>query len=361
MNELRAVAACALLVTGAVAWGNEEVALNAVDVAARAAISDGEAIGLSIAVLRKGVPLHVRGYGMADLESSAAASGETVYYIGSITKTLTAAAILKLAEQGSLDIDDPVVDLVPELGADLAPVTLRHLLNHTSGVVGPGQVLDKFLPRRHLEFSRAELIALLQGEPRQSEAGSSWEYNNLGYLLLGIVIERISGMSYNEYLRQAILPPAGSPMLALCDMHEIIPQRARGYLLHEGAPRHHEPVNASLLFAAGGACASAPDVAVWMRALARGAVVSGALLESMTTPGTLADGTVIPYGLGLFTEILDEQRRLHHGGDANGFSAAAAHYLEADLTVVVLTNTRSRVARELERRIATLMLNQEIS
>jgi D-alanyl-D-alanine carboxypeptidase len=361
MNELRAVAICALLVTGAVAWADDEVGLRAVDAAARAAIADGGAIGLSIAVLRKGVPVHVQGYGMADLESSAAATGETVYYIGSITKTLTAAAILKLAEQGSLGIDDSITEFVPELGPELVPVTLRHLLNHTAGVAGPRQVVDKFLPRRHLEFSRAELIALLHGEPRQSEPGSTWEYNNLGYLLLGIVAERVSGMSYNAYLRQAILPPAGNPMLALCEMHEIIPRRARGYLLHEGAPRHHEPVNASLLFAAGGACASAPDVAAWMRALARGDVVSGALLDSMTAPGVLADGTVIPYGLGLFTEIQDDQRRLHHGGDANGFSAAAAHYLEADLTVVVLTNTRSRVARELERRIAMLLLNQEIS
>jgi D-alanyl-D-alanine carboxypeptidase len=330
---------------------NERLAL-AVDSIAAAAVERGDVVGLSVAVLRGGEPVRVHGYGIADLESLAPAAEGTRYYIGSITKPITAAAILRLAEHGRLGLDDDVTRYVPELDGSGPPVTLRHLLTHTSGLAGPQQVSAKFLERRHLEFTRAQLLALLEGEPRVSAPGERFAYNNLGYILLGIVAERVSGQSYEEHLQGGALAPVGASSVALCDARRVIPRRARGYVLQDGVATNHEPVNASLVFAAGGLCAEAADVARWLRALAGGRIVTQAGFDAMSTRARLADGSVLAYGYGLALDSVHGHRRVHHGGDVNGFSGHAAYYPDHDLTVVVLSNTRGPAARQIEAQIA---------
>jgi D-alanyl-D-alanine carboxypeptidase len=329
---------------------------KSIDSLAAAAVRSGEVVGVSVAVLQNGVTVRIQGYGRADLEHAVPVTDSTRYYIGSITKTITAAAILRLAEQGRLGLDDDVTRYIPELDSPGPPIRVRHLLSHTSGLVGPQQVANKFVERRHLEFTREQLLDLVQGEARVSAPGERFAYNNLGYLLLGIVAERVSDTPYEALIRDAVTTPAAAHSVALCDARRIIPHRATGYILDSGNPVHHEPVNASLLFAAGGLCANAGDVAAWMRALARGAVIAPASLEAMTTPQQLTDGATVPYGYGMFVDSAHGTARLQHGGDANGFSAHAAHYPERDLTIVVLTNTRSSVARDLASQIARHVL-----
>jgi D-alanyl-D-alanine carboxypeptidase len=325
----------------------------AIDSLAAAAVRSGAVTGLSVAVLRGGETVRIQGYGMADLEHAVPATDSTRYYVGSITKTMTAAAILRLAEQGRLDLDDDVTRYIPELDSPGPPIRLSHLLSHTSGLAGPAQVAHRFLERRHLDFTREQLLELVQGEARVSAPGERWAYNNLGYLLLGMVAERVAEMPYEELLRDGVLAPAAAHSVALCDARRIIPHRATGYVMDNGSPVHHEPVNASLLFAAGGLCANAGDIAAWLRALARGAVIAPASVEAMTTPQRLTDDSAVPYGYGIFVDSAHGTARIQHGGDANGFSAHAAHYPEHDLTIVVLTNTRSSVARDLANRIGS--------
>jgi D-alanyl-D-alanine carboxypeptidase len=316
-----------------------------------------EAVGVSVVVLQGGRTVSATGHGYADLESSTQVSTESRFHVGSISKVFTAAAVLRLAESGQLDLDDVVTRHVPELEDGEPAITLRHLLNHTSGLAGPEQVLAKFIDRRHLEFSRDQLLGLLLDEPRLAPPGTQYAYNNLGYVVLGIVIERVSGQSYQGYLQKAVLDPAAASSVLLCDSWRVIPNRARGYEIVDGVPLHHEPVNASLVFAAGGLCATAADVAGWLRALARGAVVSPETFAEMSAPGVLTDGSPLGYGYGLFVDASEGLLRLHHGGTVNGYAAHASHYPDLDITVVVLTNTRSLAARRLERKVPALMID----
>jgi D-alanyl-D-alanine carboxypeptidase len=334
--------------------------VRSMDLLAGAAVGDGTLVGVSVAVLRGDRTVVERGYGTADLEHAVPATQATRYYVGSITKPFTAAAILRLADQGLLDLDDDVSRHVPELDSPGAPVTLRQLLNHTSGLAGPPQVGHRFIDRRHLDFSRAELIELLKGEPRVSPPGERMVYNNLGYLLLGIVVERVSGWTYERYLADELLGGSATS-LALCDARAVIPNRARGYEVRDGTAVHHEPVNASLLFAAGGICATAGDVARAFRSLIAGGVLSAEALRQMTTPERLGDGSTLPYGYGVFVGGLEGHTRVHHGGVVNGFSGHVAHYPDQDVTVVVLTNTRSGAAQRLESEIAHRLLGVPVA
>jgi CubicO group peptidase (beta-lactamase class C family) len=346
--------------TPAAAQVHERLAL-AVDSIAGAAVDQGEVVGLSVAVVLGGEPIRIGGYGSASLESAAPATDSTLYYVGSITKSVTAAMIHQLAERGQLDLDDDVTRHIPELDSPGPTVTLRHLLLHTSGLPGPQEVAHKFVDRRHLDFSRDDLLSLVQGEPRVSEPGDRLAYNNLGYMLLGLVAERVSGLSYEEYLRAQLLGGTAGRSIALCDARPVIPHRASGYLVRDGRPLNHEPVNASLLFAAGGLCANAADIAWWLRSLARGEILSPERFREMSTPGRLADGSILTHGHGLFVDPLGSYRRIHHGGVANGFSSHAAYYPDLDLAVVVLTNTRAPAARRIEDQVTRLFLGGETS
>jgi D-alanyl-D-alanine carboxypeptidase len=323
---------------------------------AAAVVDRGDVVGLSVTVLHRGETLFRGDYGSADLESFAPVTDSTLFYVGSITKLVTAAAITRLAARGAVDLDADVTLHIPELDDGGVPITLRHLMSHTSGLAGPGQVAAKFLDRRHLEFSRAEVLELLQGEPRVAEPGEQYAYNNLGYLALGVVIERVSGASYETFVREEVLAPAGARSTQLCDGRRVILNRASGYLIQAGTVTNHEPVNTSLLFAAGGLCSTSAEIAGWLRALAHGDIVSAVDFERMATPGALSDGSPLVYGYGLFVDSLDVHRRIYHGGDVNGFSSHAAYYPGEDLAVVVQSNTRSPAARRLEHAIASRVL-----
>lgn len=350
MGRLVLAALCA---RAAPAAGQDAAAIDSI---ARAAVARGEAVGVSVAVLRGGEPVRIGGYGMADLESAAPATDSTRYYLGSITKTVTAAAVLRLAQAGKLGLDDDLAEHVPELGLEGRGITLRHLLRHTAGLPTPQDVGPRFLERRHLEFTRAQLLELLQGQGVTGRAGTRWEYNNLGYIVLGIVVERASGLPYEDFVRDSVLAPGGAAGVRMCDTRRVIPRRAQGYEVRGDTVLNHEPVNASLVFAAGGLCAQAPEVAAWFRALARGGVIGREGWREMTTRGTLADGSTLQYGYGMFVDSVGTHPRMQHAGDVNGFSAQAAWYPDDDVTVVVLTNTRGPVARRIEREIARRML-----
>jgi D-alanyl-D-alanine carboxypeptidase len=363
----RVIAALSLLLAGACAsappgdagpWPPAEAERLglAIDSLAAAVVERGEVVGLTVAVLRGGETVRARGYGIADLEHRAPATDSTRYFLGSVTKPMTAAAVLALAERGRLSLDDEVTRHVPELDSPGPPITLRHLLSHTSGLAGPQQVAPRFLERRHLEFSREQLVELLAGEPRVSAPGERFGYNNLGYILLGITVERVSGQGFEEHLRREVLAPAAASSVLLCDPRRVIAHRASGYEMVEGAPVNAEPVNASLVFAAGGLCANAPDVARWLRALAGGQVIAPATFREMVTPAPGATGAALSYGYGMFMDAALGRSRLFHGGDVNGFSGFAAHYPEAELTVVVLTNTRGTASRRLAEAIAGRVL-----
>jgi CubicO group peptidase (beta-lactamase class C family) len=288
--------------------------------------------GLTLGIRWGSEPPYVKGYGIADAATSVPATQDTIYQIASLTKQFTAAAIMQLVEQDRLALDEPITEIFPQAPGSWQGITVRHLLNHTSGLPDVDE-----LARAEGWLSgfdgTDELIAALYDAPLWFDPGSQFKYGDTGYRLLAGVIEAATGLASEEYIQQEILVPLGLNSTFAC--HERLEDLAQG---HEIANRTLVPVLAydpSPVVGSSGLCSSAGDLIEWQDALASGRVVSPDSYRQMTTPTILADGTSIPYGyaLGLDAETIA------HGGAVPGFRAWMIHYPDEDLALVLLSNT----------------------
>lgn len=314
--------------------------VDAADLDARVqAIADRAArypiTGMSIGVSLDGVPVLVRGYGTADLANGRPATAATVYEIGSITKQFTAAAILRLAQRGRLQLDDPIGDYVPALAERARGVTLRHLLAHTSGLYSGPAVEDLTAPT-----TPDSTVQAVAAHAPDAPPGARYRYNNNGYQLLGLVVEAASGMPWARYLQEQFLAPLGLRETAVCSDADR-PARARAYRhdTHGSAPpQEHERHHPSTGWAAGALCSTAGDMLAWQQALSSGRAIGPAGYGLMTTAAVLSSGKPAPYGMGMFVDEADGAPYLHHGGAASGFLSQLAWYPQSRVGVVVLAN-----------------------
>ena len=297
--------------------------------------------GVAVRITRPGHrPISLK-FGMADVERRIPVSSETVFEIGSVTKEFTAAALMQLVEQGRVSLDDEINRWLPGLRTAPRRVTLRQLLSHTSGIhASLNPAPDGSLPKLLFDF----------------EPGSDWSYSNAGYLLLGRVVERVSGASWDDYVRAHLSGPLHLESIASCRRVDStgISVLAEGYRVEgDDTLRHLPRADFDLAFTAGGLCATASDVAAWNAALAAGRVVTPRSYQMMTAPTTLPDGRSIPYGFGIQVSRLGPYTEHMHEGDIAGFSAAVSTYPTESLTVAVLANAEGvpalRVARDLAR------------
>ena len=315
-----------------------------------------ELTGFTIGVARGKDTLFLKGYGFADLENSVAASETTVYRIGSITKMFTAAAILLLVEEEKISLDDSISKYLNEY-PDGERITIRHLLTHTSGIFSYTD-LPGFLKRARHDLKPAEIMALFQDEPVHFSPGEMFRYCNSGYLLLGIILEKVTGQQYETFLKDRIFEPLDLDATVYDRHRKIIPNRARGY-----AKRGDQTVNAPFVsmsqpYSAGALASTAGDLLNWMRSLAGGKVLNSELFQQMTTPGELINGTKIKYGFGCFLDKVDGRTAVRHGGGIPGFVSELAYFPESELTVAVLINTNQNVARKMVNQIAKLYLTE---
>jgi D-alanyl-D-alanine carboxypeptidase len=330
-----------------------------VDELARAFIDAGRTAGISVAVARDGRRTIAKGYGLADLENDVETTAATVYRIGSITKQFTAAGIMRLIEQDKLALDTDLATLLPDFPTEGHTVTVEQLLNHTSGI--PSYTgLDEFWEVARLDLGHDELLALVNEPEFDFAPGAEFRYNNTGYYLLGMIIERIEGRDYATWVREELFEPLGLEATFYCGEREIIPHRAEGYERVDGELVNDEMLSMRLPYAAGALCSTVGDLIAWQRALAGGEVVSPASYEAMTTPRALADGSTLDYGFGLAVRELEGHRVIAHGGGINGFVSMLARYPDDGLDVVVLTNTGGPVAAELAEQVARAALGLEI-
>lgn len=317
-------------------WGDALVAR--IDSLAEATLADGRVAAVGIGVKRGDDLLLAEGYGSADLENAVPATAETVYRIGSITKQFTAAAVLQLVEEGRIGLDDPMTDHLPDYPTRGHEVTIRHLLTHTSGIKSYTS-LEEWRETMRLDLTDEELVAFFRDEPFDFAPGERFQYSNSGYYLLGMIVEAASGESYRDYLDRHLFEPLGLTGSSYCDERPIIPHRAEGYQVEDGELVNDEPLSMNHPGAAGALCSTVPDLLAWSEALREGRVVSAASYERMATPATLHDGSTARYGFGLQLGDLEGHRHVSHGGGINGFNAWLAHFPDADLDVVVLSNT----------------------
>lgn len=332
-----------------------------VDSIAGNAVRQHKSPGLSIAVARGGDVLVARGYGLADLENHVRATDSTVYRIGSITKQFTAAAIMQLAERGKLSLDDELTKWVPDWPTYGQRITIRHLLNHTSGVHNYTAV-PRWRAAMALDLSHDSLLAFVRGDTLDFAPGTSWRYSNTGYYLLGVIVEQASGQSYPDYVRTHVFEPLGLTGTSYCETAPLIPHRARGYSPSgQGDFVNAAQISMTQPFAAGSLCSTVRDLVAWTRALQSGKVVSADSYRQMTTPIPLPDGKPQRYGFGLGVGVLGTHRSVSHNGGINGFTSQMGSYPDDSLIVVVLTNIEGRLPIDLEKAIAERALGVKVA
>ena len=293
------------------------------------------AAGLSVAVQVGDRRAFTASYGEADLENHVAATPETVYRIASVTKMLTAAAVLKLVDTGKLRLRDPVTEHVPAFDRGPEEITLHQLLTHTSGLQNYSRAIGN---RNRLPLSPDEVLSLFEEKKLDFPPGKGWKYSNSGYFLLGLAIETAAGMSYGDYVEQKLAGPLDLHQTVYCDTSRLIEHRARGYVHRKGRFQNAKQIEMHAPFAAGALCSTARDLAQWAHALFNGSVLSPMRVRQMTTSVEVR-GNSRDYGYGVVVDELDGHRRFQHAGSISGFSAFLAYFPDSQLAVAVLTNT----------------------
>jgi CubicO group peptidase (beta-lactamase class C family) len=321
--------------------------------------------GVAVAVARAGdtVPLVVAA-GVADLDHQVPVRPETVFQLGSVTKQVTAAVVLQLVEAGRVRLDDAIGDHLPALPAAWRTVTVRQLLNHTSGIPSYTDAGERWTRRWAAALPPDSLVALTAGDAMLAAPGARWRYNNTGYVLLGMLVERLTGQPWAEAVAARVTRALGLPSLRACDPGAVVPHRARGYDAAPAVagadaapPAGVVPapyLSMSHAYAAGGLCATAADLARWGRALLAGRVLPPAAFARMAAP----EGAAGPwrYGYGLAVDSLRGYPLLYHGGDIPGFTAADVLLPRDGIAIAVVAN-RGRVDAEgLARDVARAVL-----
>jgi len=296
-----------------------------------------------------------QGYGFADLEWNVPNKPDTKFRIGSLTKQFTAACILLLQERGKLRVEAPLKNYLPDAPQNWDQVTLFNLLTHTSGVPDLTR-LPEYRPLETSPQTPEQLIAKIRDKPLEFPPGSDWAYSNSGYLLLGSVIEKVSGESYAEFVKKNLLDPAGMKDSGYDTRSAVIRHRASGYVRSPDGLVNAPHIDMSVPFAAGGLYSTTGDLLRWERALFGGKVLSGVSLGEMTTP--LFKRTY-GFGVGIRTPSNGDKIVLHSGSIA-GFNSNLIHGARGDLVVIVLSNLNGSAADELSNDLFRIVHGDKV-
>jgi CubicO group peptidase (beta-lactamase class C family) len=313
-----------------------------VDAYVRAQMERLHVPGLSLAVVKDGAVVYENAYGLANVELNVPVTADTVFQIQSITKTFTAGAVMMLVEEGKVGLDDPVGKYLDGTPESWKPVTIRHLLSHTSGIK---DFINDPTASLRLDVSEQEVLEATAPRELNFKPGERYLYCNTGYHLLAMVIRKVTGQSYGDFLAARIFKPLGMDHTRVQDLSEVISGRAAGYNWDDGKLTNGEYVAQPILaYGGGGVLSTARDMARWDAALRGESILKQATLKQMWTPATLNDGTKSTYGLGWATGSVSGHRYVaHSGGHVTGFQTFMRRYVDDGLTVIVLTNQSGNV------------------
>lgn len=347
---LMAGGAGAALGGGAFAKGQAPGWREALAAAAAARVEAGESVGLQIAVNEAGGEAFSQGFGAANLETGTPLSADSVLRVGSVTKQFTAAVALQLQQEGRLSLDDALARHLPEVPR-AADISLRRMLNHTAGIANSTDypTREALMQAARTDRTTDQLLAELTArQPFLTfEPGTAWAYSNSGYLLMGVIIERLEGRPLAEVYRDRLFQPLGLTRTAMDNAADVVPGRASGYSRSQAGPVNASFVSMTVPAAAGALRSTASDLCRWTDALHEGRVVSAASLAEMLTPGRLADGSQpkdsrgrpVDYGLGL--RLIDKPgvgRIVTHDGDFMGFSCQVRRLVDRRTSMAVIAN-----------------------
>lgn len=321
--------------------------------------------GVSLAIMQERTLVLAKGYGLADRERAIPATPQTIYPVGSISKQVTAAAVMKLVESKQLVLDRPVTAYVPELQlASGTPPTIRQLLDQTAGLVAWDDLPEAqpFLDDKPqaAQFDLARIVSRLGDVPPRFMPGTWWSYSNSNYALLARAIENVTGAPYDLYTARALHEPLDLRSTGECASGKIASaaNRATGYEWIENAyvVRPLTPAKGRAFVGAGGLCSSAVDLAYWMRALVDKRAVTADSFRQMTTPATVTAGFKPPYGFGLSLLPLAGQRAIWHMGVMAGFVSVVAYLPAHDLIVVAIANSRHTWLQSLAKKVTRQLI-----
>lgn len=307
--------------------------------------------GLAVAVVKNGKTLVAKGYGTANLEYRVPVTPATLFQSGSVGKQFTAVAVMLQVEDRKLALDDSLTKYFPDAPRTWEPITVRQLLTHTSGIPDYSET-DIELRK---DYTEEEFIRVAYTLSLEFEPGSRWSYSNTGYVLLGILVRKVSGRFYGDVLKERVFKPLKMETARIISEADIIPNRAAGYRLVDGEIKNQEWVAPSLNTTADGALyVSLKDMLAWDSGLRSGAVLRPKSWKQMYTPVVLKSGKNFPYGFGWFVDVFSGQRCLWHSGAWQGFRTYISRYIDEDLTVIVLANLADANLEPLIKGIASL-------
>ncbi len=302
----------------------------------------------SVLVARGGAPLLRQGFGLANRELNAPHGPRGKFRLGSLTKQFTAAAILRLAERGLLKLDDAIARHYRQAPKAWRDVTLFHLLTHTSGIFSYTSLPGFFKTLAQRDLAPREIIALMENAPLEFAPGAQFKYCNGGYVILGHVIECLSGQRYGDHIRATILSPLGLAATDCEDARALVPACVPGYRLRKGRIEAAAYIAMSLAHAAGAIHSTVDDLLAWQRALA------GARPIGASSVGLMFKDHGHGYGFAWGVQRQFGRRHFVHAGGINGFSVVLSHYPDDDLTLVVLANIQAAPVQKIARDLAAL-------
>jgi len=308
--------------------------------------------GAAVLVIRDGKVILRKGYGLANIELGVPIQPDMVFRLGSITKQFTASAILMLSERGKLAISDEITKYLPDYPVQGHKITIEHLLTHTSGIKSYTG-MPEWRPLWRKDFKLDELIDFFKNQPMEFAPGERWNYNNSGYVLLGAIIEKVSGQSYEDFLVKNIFEPLEMKDTYYDNTLRIIPRRVSGYSKTPTGYRNAEYLSMTQPHAAGSLMSTVDDLAKWNAALLTDKLIKQETLKRAWTPYVLKSGKPTKYGYGWYMTSVEGSRTIEHGGGINGFVTDAVRLPGEKISVVILTNREAGLG-ELAHKVAAL-------
>ncbi len=317
--------------------------------------------GAAVLAMRDGRVLLREGYGMADLEWDIPVEPDMAFRLGSVTKQFTAAGILMLAQDGKLSLEDPLGKFLPDYPVSGRAVTIEQLLTHTSGIRSYTSI-PGWQSRMRQDVTVQELIDLFKNQPMEFEPGAKWRYNNSGYVLLGAIIEEVSGLSYGDFIRRRIFEPLGMKHSYYGENAAIIPRRVPGYERNLGAYVNAPFLSMTQPYSAGALVSSVDDLELWDAALYDEKILDRQSIERMFRPYTLKNGTSTGYGCGWMIGEYEGLRTMEHGGGVNGFQSYVLRMPDRRVYVAILSNNASSelLPGMVAKRMAGLLIDKPL-
>jgi CubicO group peptidase (beta-lactamase class C family) len=334
----------------------------------------GKSTGVAVLVRKAGRTIVDRGYGVRDLRTLMPIDGNTAFRLASVTKQFTAMAVMLLVHDGKLRYDDRVTDIFPDFPDYGRAITIRHLLTHTSGLPDYEDLMAGGPWGGFRQIRDGEVLALLKRQRSPKFApGTSWAYSNSAYVVLGLIVAKVSGVAFGEFLRQRIFQPLHmNNTLVYVDGRNSVPNRAFGHTPRRGGFVETDQSPTSATQGDGGVYSNLRDLAKWDRALENHQLLSESEMLPALTPARLADGSEprwpttpgadnlnpgkpVTYGFGWFLDSYAGRPRMWHLGSTRGFSTAIERFTTQKLTIVVLCNRTDLDASQLALQVANTL------